>query len=184
MNIKEGTKKLINFITNDMVLRFIAIIIIFMMVFIIISIRVNINKDNYVDNSTIESELKYYKEYSQDLEKCLGILLDLYKKLKIVEVDISCYTNNVNECDKDPNTTAINERPIPGRTCAVSRDLMYMLGKKIYIEGLGVFKVNGEIRANDLMNKRYSKTIDICGPSKKWCKKFGRKKKWKVVVLN
>ena len=55
---------------------------------------------------------------------------------------------------------------------AVSRDLFkrgWSFGKKIYIEGYGVYEIN------DLMNERFKNHIDIFMWDTKKAKKFGKK---------
>ena len=59
------------------------------------------------------------------------------------------------------------KRPKPGVHIAVSRDLKWMLGKKVYIKGIGVR------RAEDVMHKRYRKRIDIMMSSVKNAREFG-----------
>lgn len=100
-------------------------------------------------------------------------ILDFYM---LADVTITAYSPSIAETDSTPNTTAIMESPVIGYTCAVSRDLKYLLGKRIYIEGLGVFRVN------DLMNKRYTKRIDLCR-NKESAVKFGVQKH-SVVILD
>lgn len=103
-------------------------------------------------------------------------LVKEYRKLtELKNVSITAYSTSISETDNTPNKTAIMERPIPGYTCAVSKDLSYLLGCKIYIENLGVFKVN------DLMNKRFSKRIDLC-KGREDAIKFGKKSKDIVVI--
>ena len=91
-------------------------------------------------------------------------------------VTITAYNPFSNQTDNTPNETAIMETPVPGWTCAVSRDLIHLLNKKIYIEGIGVFLVN------DVMNKRFTKRIDICMGNKEKAISFGKKNS-NVVVL-
>jgi hypothetical protein len=83
--------------------------------------------------------------------------------------NITYYTNQICETDNDPEHPAIMQHPVAGQTCAVSHVLTHWLGGKIYIEGIGIRKVN------DLTNKRYKLTIDIytCGKinTKKYCGK-------------
>jgi 3D (Asp-Asp-Asp) domain-containing protein len=102
------------------------------------------------------------------------------KKIKKVYhsyiVTITAYSPSENETDSTPNQTAILEKPIPGKTCAVSRDLVDYLGKKVYITGYGVFEVN------DLMNKKYKRRIDIC-MGKRNAIKFGKKENVKIVFF-
>lgn len=91
------------------------------------------------------------------------------KKPDSLVCSVSAYTNHPSECNKDNNHTAIMEKPIAGGTCAVSRDLIHWLGGIIYIKGIGVFRVN------DLMNERFTKSVDLYIGSKKEANKFGRK---------
>lgn len=82
--------------------------------------------------------------------------------------NVSAYTNHPNETNKDNNNTAIMEKPVAGKTCAVSQDLIHWLGGTVYIKGIGIRKVN------DLMHNRFSKSIDIVMGSKKEAYAFGR----------
>lgn len=102
--------------------------------------------------------------------------LGKYELMMDRELTVTAYTASRNECDSTPNVTAIMEKPVAGWTVAVSRDLVWMLGKKVYIEGLGVRLVQ------DLMNERFTERLDVLMPDKKSAKKFG-KKKLNVVVL-
>jgi 3D (Asp-Asp-Asp) domain-containing protein len=70
---------------------------------------------------------------------------------------------------KTPDKTAIMERPISGYTCAVSKDLIHWLGGKIYIEGIGVRRVN------DLMHTSNKRSVDLFSASDKAAKEFGKK---------
>jgi 3D (Asp-Asp-Asp) domain-containing protein len=81
-------------------------------------------------------------------------------------VTITTYTPSVEECDSTPLITAsgfkINERnPKRHRIVAVSRDLKrkYKFGTKLRIKGAG--KYDGTYTVRDVMNKRYTKRIDI-----------------------
>jgi 3D (Asp-Asp-Asp) domain-containing protein len=89
---------------------------------------------------------------------------------------ISAYTNHPQETNHDNNHTAIMEEPIAGYTCAVSQDLIHWLGGTIYIKGIGIRKVN------DLMNKRFKKSIDLYMGTVKQAKEFGRQDK-QVIFL-
>lgn len=90
------------------------------------------------------------------------------KQTKLV-FKVTKYTASKAECDSTPNKTALMKKPIVGRTVAVSHDYAHMLGKSVWVEGIGVFVVE------DLMSKRHKKTIDILSSSKTDAKKFGRK---------
>ena len=81
-------------------------------------------------------------------------------------VTITTYTPTVEECDSTPLITAsgfkINEKnPRRHRIVAVSRDLKrkYKFGTKLRIKGAG--KYDGTYTVRDVMNKRFTKRIDI-----------------------
>ncbi len=92
-------------------------------------------------------------------------------------VNITAYTTSKDETNHDSGHTATMEKPVVGKTVAVSRDLIHLLGKWVYIEGTGVRYVG------DLMNERWEKRIDILVGSKKDAYKFGKKENIKMVVL-
>jgi len=81
-------------------------------------------------------------------------------------VTLTTYTPTAEECDSTPLVTAsgfkINEKnPKRHRIVAVSRDLKrkYKFGTKLRIKGAG--KYDGTYIVRDVMNKRYTKRIDI-----------------------
>ena len=81
-------------------------------------------------------------------------------------VTLTTYTPTAEECDSTPLITAsgfkINEsNPKKHRIIAVSRDLKrkYKFGTKLRIKGAG--KYDGTYTVRDVMNKRYTKRIDI-----------------------
>jgi 3D (Asp-Asp-Asp) domain-containing protein len=81
-------------------------------------------------------------------------------------VTLTTYTPTAEECDSTPLITAsgfkINEsNPKRHRIIAVSRDLKrkYKFGTKLRIKGAG--KYDGIYTVRDVMNKRYTKRIDI-----------------------
>ena len=86
-------------------------------------------------------------------------------------VDCTAYTASEDETDSDPTITASMTKVRPG-IIAVSRDLFdqgFVFGKKVYIEGLGIYTVM------DLMNKRYINRIDVFLGNKKEAFAFGKK---------
>lgn len=140
--------------------------------------KINIElNDSKLELEILNSELENCQLNFVNLECLYGIIESENKRLSIINVNVSAYSASKDECDNDPHITSLLQRPISGKTCAVSRDLLYLLNKKIYIYQLGVFLVN------DLMNKRYTKSIDLFLGSKKQALKFGRKKDIKIVVL-
>lgn len=93
------------------------------------------------------------------------------------KVTLTAYSADRNQTDKDPFVTATLEKPIYGYTCAVSRDLARKgwLGRIIWIEGFGVWKVN------DVMHSRWKNRIDLFLPPQK-AKKFTPREAWAVVI--
>jgi len=91
-------------------------------------------------------------------------------------VEITAYTNRKCETNKDNNRTAIMERPVVGGSCAVSRDLLHWLGGRIYIEGIGIRRVN------DLMNERFTRRIDLFMGTVQEAQQFGKQQKQAVFL--
>lgn len=160
------------------------VINILIIVFMLFSISYLIKKDNQV--------IEYLQEKNIELQNEKFILLDKIHSLqktnariieakinnanRINDVKITAYSANERQTDSTPNETALLDKPIPGWTCAVSRDLIHLLGRKIYIEGRGIFLVN------DVMNSRHKKRIDICLGTEERAFAFGVKKA-NVVIL-
>jgi len=124
-------------------------------------------------NQQLKLELsKYKKELA-----LIGVLIT--KNQKVTVTGYHPPSKGINS-DKSPETTALMQAPIPGGSVAISRELHQLgwLGKKIYIEGYGVFK------ANDLMGKSTKgKHIDICMESKKEAMRIGKKANIAAVVV-
>ena len=72
--------------------------------------------------------------------------------------------------------TALLEEAIPGWTVATSRDHLELLGRKVYVTGLGLRRVT------DLMAEGITDTVDICFGDSRSCKQYGRRAV-KLVVL-
>jgi len=101
-------------------------------------------------------------------------------KSKVYKVKITYYVPELKgiNSDSDHKNTAIMRKPKAGRTVAVSSSLLHLLGKKIYIEGVGVRYVEDRMH--------YSITgqhIDIC-VSKKDLKVLENRTNVKVVIIN
>ena len=125
------------------------------------------------ENIELKSKLSLLKRTNKSLRQKL-------KELTVYKVDVTFYTPRKVECDKDPYKNALNKKVVVGRDVAVSRDLIHLLGKYVYIEGYGVKKVV------DIMNGRYKRTVDILVGGLKLAKKLGRKKNvnLKLVILS
>jgi 3D (Asp-Asp-Asp) domain-containing protein len=100
-----------------------------------------------------EHQLELLK--AQDKITILKLMLNRYREANTHRLRLTAYTARPEETNEDPENTAIMRTPRPGRTVAVSHDLRGWLGKRVYVEGFGVRFVG------DLMNPRYSKSIDI-----------------------
>ena len=68
-------------------------------------------------------------------------------------------------------------RVVAGRTCAISRDRTYMLGRTVNVPGVGLRRVN------DLMAEGKVNSLDLAMGSKKVARKWGVKKR-KVTFLD
>ena len=77
---------------------------------------------------------------------------------------------------KHNERTSLMTKPKIGYSVAVSRDKLHLLGKRVYIEDLGVRRVES------VMARRIDNTIDVLVPSKKEAKKIGNKHR-RVVIL-
>jgi len=106
------------------------------------------------------------------------IYIPTFLKYNTYTVTVSFYTLSRRETDRTPRIGALNTKLKVGRDIAVSRDLMFLLGKRVYIEGFGVKRVA------DLMNKRFKNMVDVLVPNKKIARKLGIKRNVKMVVLN
>ena len=137
----------------------------------------------YHENRIIKRELNAQQQQKiQLLEESMDKLSDLQDKLTIItaqqttaNVTVTFYhpqSRGINS-DNDPGNTALMLKPVPGRTVALSTSLVRKgwLGKKIYIEGYGIFYCEDRM-APGLEGNR----IDICANSLKEAYRKGRVK--------
>lgn len=80
---------------------------------------------------------------------------DRHYPVTAIKARITAYTSRPSETDSTPGRTAIMEKPVPGWTCAVSRDMAHWLGGKVWIEGVGVRHVT------DLTHERLRNRVDV-----------------------
>jgi 3D (Asp-Asp-Asp) domain-containing protein len=98
---------------------------------------------------------------------------------QVLKVTVTAYNAEEGQTDADP-LIAASMRKVREGTVAVSRDLFdqgWVFGKKIRIEGLGIFEIN------DLMNKRYKKRVDVFMWDKDQARAFG-KRVFKAALLS
>lgn len=94
-------------------------------------------------------------------------------------VTVTAYNAEVSQTDSDPEIAASMRRVRPG-TIAVSRDLFdrgWVFGRKVRIEGLGIFEIN------DLMAARHDKCVDIFLGTTHQALAFG-KRRTRAALLN
>ena len=125
---------------------------------------------------TIMQELQQKDTEIASLQR---MLMDKFKmNTHSLDLFITAYTPSPDETDNDPMVTSNGETPISGKTCAVSRDLYpTVVGKHIWIEGIGIRKVN------DMMNARFTGHVDIVAFSKSRALAFGKQKR-RVIILD
>ena len=126
-------------------------------------------------------EDKIIKELRQEnfrLQAENKLLTRKLRALAVRKVTVTFYTLSKSECDNTPYINALGRKPVIGRDVAVSRDLIYLLGKYVYIEGFGVRRVT------DLMNPRFKNRVDILVGNKRQAIKLGKIENVKLVVLN
>ena len=117
------------------------------------------------DNSELMTNLVNETYRSWTLSEEIEGLKETLMEKRTVVAKISFYVPWAGSINKsgDPNVTAFGERPIPGGTCAVSRDLSWMYGRYIDIPGYGVFRVNDKMATHDpYTNKEITNQVDIC----------------------
>lgn len=109
-------------------------------------------------------------------ERALVVTQALQSKLlenrQVRTVTVTAYNPTEDQCDADP-LVAASMRKVKTGTVAVSRDLFdqgWVFGKKIRIEGLGIFEIN------DLMNKRFTRRVDVFMWDEDEAVRFGHKK--------
>ena len=104
--------------------------------------------------------------------------MNTIKKRLNTTVTLTAYSPREQETDDTPYKTACATKVKAG-TVAVSHDLFwagYACGRKIYIEGYGIFTVN------DLMNERYKNRIDIFYWDTEQAYAFGKKENVRVNI--
>lgn len=153
----------------------------FITIFIIICIVISggiINSIYKINKNIHEMDSNIYK-INNNIYEMIKKIEENTVPMQYISADmtITAYTNAKNETNDDNNNTAIMEKPVSGKTCAVSMDYMHWLGGRVYIQGYGVRYVN------DLMNRRYKKSLDIYVGKKKEAIEIGKRKNIKVIFL-
>lgn len=127
---------------------------------------------NAIQIQKLKEEVYFLREENKTITQHAENL----QKRFVLKVEATAYTPRKEECNNDFMNTAIMETPKPGWHIAVSHDLLFMLGKKVYIKGYGVRMVS------DLMNERFKNKIDIMVGKVSEAREFGVKE-LEIVVL-
>ncbi len=172
------------------------ILILFAAVLISVFFAVQFKKEN--DHNKINAKyILSLKSDIQDLERIISIYeskemhlrsiikskkdkLEVITKANVTLTGYHPWSNGINS-DGNPDKTATMTKPVAGRTCAISSELVDRgwLGKKIYIEGIGVFIAEDRMNV-DLNGLR----IDLCMGSLEEALKFGKKRNILAINLN
>jgi 3D (Asp-Asp-Asp) domain-containing protein len=131
-------------------------------------------KDQRID--ILERDLRLAEFQARSAHQTLAVTQALQKRIlegkRVKTVTVTAYNPTEGQCDADPLVAASMRRVRTG-TIAVSRDLFdqgWVFGKKVRIAGLGIFEVN------DLMNKRFSSSVDVFMWDEGEARAFGRRK--------
>lgn len=123
-------------------------------------------------------------EYRAEVARMIVTDQEYLKRLEgqnrpVALVTVTAYNAEASQTDSDPDIAASMRRVRPG-TIAVSRDLFdkgWVFGRKVRIEGLGIFEIN------DLMAARHDKAIDIFLGNNQQAHAFG-KRQIRAALLN
>ena len=133
--------------------------------------------------ASLQQDIKVVRTKAQARKTLLIEARNIYHKLAknrwVKQVTVTAYNPTTEQCDEDPHVAA-SMRKVRSGTVAVSRDLFdqgWVFGKKIRIEGMGIFEIN------DLMNKRFENRIDVFMWDQGKALSFG-KKQIKAALLD
>lgn len=132
---------------------------------------------------TLERSVTLYENkeiYLRSIIKAKEKKLESLTRANVTLTGYHPWSNGINS-DGYPQTTATMTMPVAGRTCAISSELVKRgwLGKRIYIEGIGVFVA--EDRMNISLN---GLRIDLCMGSLEEAMNFGKKKNILAININ
>lgn len=128
---------------------------------------------NKTDISTLQKQIAILEERMDHY----AIVHQEYLRAHAFKVDVTAYTLDPKETSSNPHITATMTKSMPGRTAAVSQDLVpHLLGRKIYVPGSGVWKVE------DVMHPRHTGMLDLCFNSKTKALQFGVRTRTIVIL--
>lgn len=131
-------------------------------------------KNAELECRVVASETKL-QEKDKDIETLRGIVKSALSGVH--KLNLTAYTLSKDECSSSL-TPYLGDEAKAGETVGVSRDLKSWLGRKVYIEGFGIRRVN------DLMAPHKKNQIDVLVSSKKEAfEKVGFRKNVPVILL-
>jgi len=119
----------------------------------------------HINNLQLQSLIEHISDLETALEDQEITLKSTIMKLSKYNVTVTFYVPSLGGINSEgnPNHTATMEKPVSGRTIAVSRDLIHLLYKKVYIKGFGVKYCNDLLAdRNPISGKKIRRQIDIC----------------------
>jgi 3D (Asp-Asp-Asp) domain-containing protein len=93
------------------------------------------------------------------------------------KMSVSAYSVRKTKSKKHQRLTATQTPPIVGLTVAISRDKKHLLGRTVWIDGVGTREIT------DLMGRQWTNKMDVLVATRKDAKAFGLKKKVRVILL-
>lgn len=130
-------------------------------------------KDNYLYEKSKELDTKI-SSLQQKMDTVEGLILEKEPIEKVRTMRVTGYTPTSNK-------TALGDKLIIGKTAAVSRNCMELLGEYVYIEGLGVRYIH-DLTAKWVGDEFNICTVDVAVPTKKDAYKIGNSNRTVVHI--
>lgn len=130
-------------------------------------------KANYLYKKSKELDLKI-SSLQQKMDTMEGLILEKEPIEKVRTMRVTGYTPTGNK-------TALGDKLIVGKTAAVSRNCMELLGEYVYIEGLGVRYIH-DLTAKWVGDEFNICTVDVAVPTEKDAYKIGNSNRTVVHI--
>jgi len=138
-------------------------------------LMLNAFRHNELEHDQLHNTLTAVRDAQEKQDRILATITRSVAYMQKIRAEVTAYTLDPDEVN-DPRHAADMTTPVPGKTAAVSRDLIHLLGKKVYIFGHGVRVIN------DLAAEGVIGTVDLLVGNKTEARKIGREVR-DVVVL-
>ena len=130
-------------------------------------------KDNYLYEKSKELDTKI-SSLQQKMDTMEGLILEKEPIEKVRTMRVTGYIPTGNK-------TALGDKLIVGKTAAVSRNCMELLGEYVYIEGLGVRYIH-DLTAKWVGDEFNICTVDVAVPTEKDAYKIGNSNRTVVHI--